>query len=364
MEEKNNMQENGSVFGNMNNPDTASEKDLYKGLDSDTFGKVENETGEQDATVYTSPWNSDAYIPGGQTDYYSTQPPVSEKKQSKALEICALVFGILSLCGCCYGLFGLIGLVLSIIALAKGKKSGLSIAGLILSIIGIVGALVWTIFCFSSAGQEWSSNIAESFMEGFEEGYNATYDNSSTEVESDVDIETESNATENTSLKNEVVGKVTIDGKEITIPCKFSEMKSEFEFSEMSKEDLVGGLEAYDLKIISLASNGKSTGVSLVVSNNSDTDIADINDAYITGVSVDSFGEVPQEVKFFKDITVTMSKKDLETALKGIEYEEDASDDYSYYSFYLGENSDFSFSIYVTDDEVSDITYSYYGDCE
>ena len=199
MEEKNNMQENGSVFGNMNNPDTASEKDLYKGLDSDTFGKVENETGEQDATVYTSPWNSDAYIPGGQTDYYSTQPPVSEKKQSKALEICALVFGILSLCGCCYGLFGLIGLVLSIIALAKGKKSGLSIAGLILSIIGIVGALVWTIFCFSSAGQEWSSNIAESFMEGFEEGYNATYDNSSTEVESDVDIETESNATADAS---------------------------------------------------------------------------------------------------------------------------------------------------------------------
>ena len=378
MEENNNTQENGSIFGNMNSLDDEPKKDLYEGLDSDTFGKaadaakVQDATEDQNATVHTSDWNSDVYVPGGQTSYYNAEMPAPEKKQSKALEICALVFGILSLCGCCYGLFGMIGLVLSIVALVTGKKSGLSITGLILSIIGIVGALAWTIFCFSSAGQEWSSTITKSFMEGFEEGYNSTYENGSTEIESDETTDTENdeteefeiNISENTSLKNETVGKVIIDGKEITIPCKFSEIKSEFEISDESKEALEGGLEAYDLEIVSLMSDGKSTGISVVISNNSDTDITDINDVYVTGISMDSYGEITSDVKFFNDIIVGMSKKDLETALNGLAYAEEAGDGYVYYSFCSGENSDFSVSICVIDDKVEEVMLSCYGECE
>ena len=65
------------------------------------------------------------------------------KSGSKALEICALVFGILGIVCCvCYGLFGVIGLILSIICLATGKKSGLSITGLICSILGIILTIV------------------------------------------------------------------------------------------------------------------------------------------------------------------------------------------------------------------------------
>ena len=76
---------------------------------------------------------------------------MEEQKESKALEICSLVFGILSIpCCSCYGIFGIAGLVLSIVAFTKGKKSGLSIAGLICSIIGIILTIVVFIVGMSS----------------------------------------------------------------------------------------------------------------------------------------------------------------------------------------------------------------------
>lgn len=87
-----------------------------------------------------------------------------EEKQSKALEICSLVFGIISLCGCCYGIFAVIGLVLSIIALATGKKSGLSIAGLILSILGIIITISVFAFTFSPAGQQLMQNYLQTLQ--------------------------------------------------------------------------------------------------------------------------------------------------------------------------------------------------------
>lgn len=73
-----------------------------------------------------------------------------EEKRSKALEICALVFGILGIVGCvCYGLFGVVGLILSIVCLATGRKSGLSIAGLICSIVGIISTIAIYAYVFS-----------------------------------------------------------------------------------------------------------------------------------------------------------------------------------------------------------------------
>lgn len=80
---------------------------------------------------------------------------VQEQKESKALEICSLVFGILSIvCCCCYGVFGIVGLILSIVALATGKKSGFSIAGLICSIVGIVLTIIILWIGFNSPEYE------------------------------------------------------------------------------------------------------------------------------------------------------------------------------------------------------------------
>ncbi|MCM1158689.1 MAG: DUF4190 domain-containing protein [Bacteroidales bacterium] len=73
-----------------------------------------------------------------------------EEKRSRGLEICSLVFGILGIVGCiCYGIFGVVGLILSIVALATGKKSGLSIAGLICSIVGILMTIGIYAYTFS-----------------------------------------------------------------------------------------------------------------------------------------------------------------------------------------------------------------------
>lgn len=375
MEENNNMQENGSIFANMNSLDDEPKKDLYAGLDTATFGEEADMIEEKDTTTDNPAQEQDAYIPCGQMG--NTSMKVPEKKESKALEICALVFGIISLCGCCYGLFGMIGLVLSIIALATGKKSGFSITGLILSIVGIVGALAWTIFCFSATGEEWRTTMAENFMERFGQENNGIYEDVTTEAEQDEvttaeqdetadteSTEMEQNLSQNTSLKNELAGKVIIDGKEIRVPCKFSEIKGEFEISAESEEILKNGMKAYDFEIISLTSDGKSTGVSLVLSNYSDVDIEQADEAYVTGVNVDSYGEMPWQVKFFADIMVGMSEKDLEAAMNGMEYDKDLSDDYSYYSFCLGENSDYYFSIYGVGEKIEEIALSYYGDCE
>lgn len=89
-----------------------------------------------------------------------------EPKGGKALEICSLIFGILGIIGCCcYGVFGIIGLVLSIVALATGRKSGLSIAGLVCSIIGVVLTILMFIIGFNSPAYE---EIMNSYMQSIQ----------------------------------------------------------------------------------------------------------------------------------------------------------------------------------------------------
>lgn len=89
-----------------------------------------------------------------------------EQNRSKALDICAMVFGILGIVGCiCYGIFGLIGLILSIVALATGRKSGFTIAGLICSIIGLILTIVIYAVTFSSPEYQ---QMMESYMQSIQ----------------------------------------------------------------------------------------------------------------------------------------------------------------------------------------------------
>ena len=364
MEEK---KENRSVFENRDNADTGVEKNLNYGLDSDTFGNETNVRKEQNTTMYTDVGNANTYIPEEQVNYYTkAEVPVQGKKQSKALEICTLIFGIISLCGCCYGLFGLIGLVLGIIALATGKKSGLSIAGLVLSILGIGTAIAWIVFSFSSGGQQWRDTFWKNFQDGFEKGYNSTYNGGEIDDEDEkadepgVDV----NSSEDSSLTSQVIGKVMIDGKEITIPCKFSEVRNEFEFSEDNEEDLNTELEAYDSRLIYLVSDGNQTGVILGVNNKRDTAIADINDAYVTGVWMNNYGVASTDTKFFKDITLGMKQEELENVLSDISYDKKEGENYNNYVIKSGEYDEFYLTVDVEDGQVSGVTVDYYGTCE
>lgn len=104
---------------------------------------------------------------------------MEEKKQGKTLEICALVFGILSIvtCCCCFGFWGVIGLILAIVALAKGRKSGLTIAGLICSIVGVLGSLLIIVYLvFSPSGKIFRDEFNRNFKAGFQEGFESAYE--------------------------------------------------------------------------------------------------------------------------------------------------------------------------------------------
>lgn len=366
MEENNGMQEKQYVFGNTDNTGTGYESKVNSGLDQDTFGNETNVQREQKTTVHTPEWNADTYTSPGQADYYTqTAVPAQEKKKGKALEICALIFGIISLCGCCYGLFGLVGFVLGIVAIVTGRKSGLSIAGLVLSILGIGTAVMWSIFNFSPAGEQWREELVKSFQEGFEKGYNSTYDegiDSTDEEQEETDANVDS--ADSSGLSDQVLGTVMINGKEITIPCKVSEARYDFELSTYSENGLETGLEAYDSDIIHLLSDGSETGVRFMVSNPKDTAVADINDAYVVGVWMNDNGYANADAKFFKDITVGMGKEDLEKVLGDESYDKNEEEDYEYYTVKSGEYGEFNLSIYVREGKVSEVEIDYYGDCE
>lgn len=130
------MDENNNLGSENQNTDSASNE-----WQPASTSQPADEWQPAQSAPYEAPMNS-TYDSTASTTYTSTtdnQP----KSEGKALQICALVFGILGIVCCvCYGIFGVIGLVLSIICLASGKKSGLSIAGLICSILGVILTIV------------------------------------------------------------------------------------------------------------------------------------------------------------------------------------------------------------------------------
>jgi hypothetical protein len=64
------------------------------------------------------------------------------------MEVASLVLGIIGLLIGWIPFFGfpipVIGLILGILGRKKGTKKGLALAGMIMSIIGLFGAIIWT----------------------------------------------------------------------------------------------------------------------------------------------------------------------------------------------------------------------------
>lgn len=76
---------------------------------------------------------------------------------------------------------------------------------------------------------------------------------------------------------------LAIDGQEYTIPCPFSQIQKNFTFQETIPETLPGGgfMEIHTVK------DGNDTGISFMLANTTDTDIA-TEDAYISSVILTS----------------------------------------------------------------------------
>ncbi len=85
---------------------------------------------------------------------YSYQPQQQQQppKQSNVLAIVGMILGIISIpAGCCgwYSLFlGIPGLICSIISRKQGK-SGMSVAGIVCSVIGIIIGVLMTLMAYA-----------------------------------------------------------------------------------------------------------------------------------------------------------------------------------------------------------------------
>ena len=78
---------------------------------------------------------------------YYPQPQPEPPKEKNGAAIASLIMGILSLVfACCGGslIFGIVGIITAIVSKSKsptGKLNGMAIAGLIMSIVGVVAGI-------------------------------------------------------------------------------------------------------------------------------------------------------------------------------------------------------------------------------
>ena len=318
---------------------------------------------EKETQVFTPEWNSDSYA---QPTYYENViAQSSEKKESKALEICALVFGILSIVTCCCcGVFGVVGLVLSIIALAKGKKSGLSVAGLICSIIGLLLSIAMVCYSFSEEGQE----MWDAYEEGFQEGYSSTYggdlnlttEEATEEVTESVESTESAGTVSGTTVASDV-DTVVIDGVTFVLPCTMADIMLYYEADEYSKEDVENAMEPDERRYICLAKNGDVNGMSVSLCNETGEKLDDVSKATVYAIDVNNAVSNPiEKAVFYNGIELNQDKATLEKKLEGISYEKNSDEDYDYYSFYAGANEEYSYFILVMDGVVASVEVRYY----
>lgn len=124
------------------------------------YGAPNNPQSQQQQNSQYNPQFRQQYPPNQGQGYYNPnygqnqyQKPVTN--QPNGLAIAGMILGILSIpASCCYGigaLLGLIGLVLSLLSKKKGIDtgySGMAIAGIVTSVIGIIIAILFWIFIY------------------------------------------------------------------------------------------------------------------------------------------------------------------------------------------------------------------------
>lgn len=314
------------------------------------MGEMNNYNGMNNA------YESSYTVPG-----YNGMTPEPMTKESRGLEIATLVFGILALliC-CCNGLFGLIGLVLGIIAIVKGKRTGMTIAGLVCSVLGVLGAIFVLIFGMTDYGQE----LQDAFWEGFEQGYESTSGEDINIGEEEQFDETDEYMGDSVeahegigSLSDKVAARLVIDGEEIKIPCKLSTILELYEVSEYSENDADGVLGSYESRTIFLAKNGEECGICVDVQNYTDDELADVKDGNVGMISLDSAPE--KDVEVFGGLKLGMTTSQVEEVLKELRYNKSEMSGYIFYNVYAGDDSDYSLSVMLSEGVVSNITLYY-----
>lgn len=100
------------------------------------------------------------------------QAAAEKSGQPGGLAITSFVFGVLSILSCCIGIgavFGLIAVILGGISLAKKKGKGLSIAGVITGILGMVFSIVVIVVAIAGADASYEFVNSPEYYEFIEE---------------------------------------------------------------------------------------------------------------------------------------------------------------------------------------------------
>lgn len=352
------------------------------GLNKETFGTVgfglpnEGNTEEtaEEKKVYIPGYDSTEASANPQINYYTgTVIQEPKKKQSRALEICALVFGILGIVGCCcYGVFGIIGLVLSIVALATDRKSGLSIAGLVCSVIGLLATCCVVAFSFSDVGREFWKSYKTAYEAAYEEASGRTLDDDDQsaseyrdeDVFGDDSEETKTvnkGAAKNEEISSKEAGAVVIYGQSFTVPCKMEEVEKVF---EVEAEDKQASMEAYDSVMCDLIFNGEEIPVTVFAMNTTDGTIQGMGEAVVSSFEISAYDDGNVDAEVFGGIKAGMSEEDLKSVLSEYEYTYFGDEEYAGYSLMLGDMDKIYITAMVESGKVSYISVSGYGDPE
>ena len=146
------------------------EQGLYKDKTPQPRGEYHEQTAAQNNMYQQNTYGQNAY---GQNAYQQTYGAPQQPREDQGFGIASLVLGIVSLvlfCTCFNFLTGILAIVFGIVQLTKtGSKKGMAIAGIIMSAVSFVVAIVfWIILLLSS-------DFQESFERAYRNGLNDDY---------------------------------------------------------------------------------------------------------------------------------------------------------------------------------------------
>ncbi len=355
-----------------------NEKKENEGLSSVTFGELNTDTSyeaPQETPVYTPEWNVSK-----SSSYDSHDSFYSEKKiqydqpenESKALDICTLVFGILSIVCCCGGgLFGFVGFVLGIIALVKGKRSGILIAGFVCSIIGLLIAMAILVYSITPGGKENWSDFAEEFQREYERSYNRDSESSDISELTDgfdsqsLDDEYEEYGEDESEMNDASVAEkvkiISINGTQISLPCKLEDLPTDISAkAEEEKSELIDAIQ--EDNFYSLDIDIDSESISLDLTKQDEKTAIDIKELDVVSIQSSDVSGNQGNTEFFNGIKAGDTREELEQKLGDVHYKKD--EDLEYYSFEAGAMNEYLVYIYMMDEKVVQVSVDYFGAVE
>lgn len=155
---------------------------------------------------------------------------------------------------------------------------------------------------------------------------------------------------------------VSVGGKIIRIPCKYTDIKDYFEISPYNMGDLEMPLEPQESLALRLVTDGVENGVCLRLRNDTEKVLDHAQEADVVGIEVDeTFDEKAMEVLFIGNIKLGTDIGTLEAQLAEMEYEVEKEEDYTlYYAEYRQDDrSYFNFDIVIFEDKVVTIDLDY-----